>query len=280
MKIRFGSANLLSILFIVCGFFVSNATAQTVRISTVEDIKEDVNLNVCKNEERLEAVKKLFRKMGARDEDMKVEKIKDVPNLIVTHKGKGEETIVLGAHYDKVAEGCGAIDNWTGIVVLANLYRTISDFTTQKTFVFAAFGKEELGLLGSEEMARAIPKEQRPKYCAMVNFDSFGLGYPQVMSNISDVKLIDLAKEVAGELKVPFAQASIENASSDSQSFRNQKIPAIAIHGMSDKWRDYLHTKNDKVANVNAQSVYLGYRFSLGFAAKIDGKGCADFRKQ
>lgn len=277
MKKRSMGANVLPILFLAFCFIVPVA-AQKAKISTEEEIKEDVSLNVCKNNERLEAVKMLFRKMGAADSDIKVEKLKDVSNVIVTRQGKSEETVVLGAHYDKVSDGCGAIDNWTGIVVLANLYRTLKDLDTQKTYVFAAFGKEELGLLGSDEMARSIPKEQRAKYCAMVNFDSFGLGFPQVMTNISDGKLIDLAKEAAAEMKLPFAQAVIENASSDSQSFRNRKIPAIGIHGLSDKWRDYLHTTKDRVENVNIRSVYLGYRFSLGLAVKIDARGCGDFR--
>ncbi|MDQ3799691.1 MAG: M20/M25/M40 family metallo-hydrolase [Acidobacteriota bacterium] len=250
-----------------------------VKISTEAEIKEDIAANVCKNDERLEAVKKLFRKMGATDADIKVEKIKNVENVILTKKGKTEETVVVGAHYDKVSDGCGAIDNWTGIVVLANLYRTIKDFNTQKTFVFAAFGKEELGLLGSNEMAESIPVEKRGQYCAMVNFDSFGLTYPQAMTNISDSKLIELAKETSKEMKIPFADAGIEYASSDSASFRKQKIPAISLHGMTANWQDYLHTSRDKVENVNSRSVYIAYRYALNYLARIEAKGCADFRK-
>lgn len=278
MKIRLKIKNLLSILFITSCFTVS-AAAQKAKISTEAEVKEDINLNVCKNADRLEAAKNLFRKMGAADADIKIEKIKDVENLIIVRKGKSEETVVLGAHYDKVSDGCGAIDNWTGIVILANLYRTLKDFDTQKTYIFAAFGKEELGLLGSDEMARAIPREKRSNYCAMVNFDSFGFAYPQVMTNISDTKLIELAKEVSDELKIPFGQARIENASSDSDSFRKQKIPAISIHGLSNKWREYLHGTKDKVENINIQSVYIAYRYALNYLVKVDAKNCGDFRK-
>lgn len=253
--------------------------AQTTKFSTEEEIKKDINAVVCKNDERLEAVKKLFQNAGATDAEMKVEKAKSVENLIVTLKGKTEETVVIGAHYDKVAAGCGAIDNWTGIVILANLYRTMKDFSTQKTYVFAAFGKEELGLLGSDEMARSIPKEKRENYCAMINFDSFGFTYPQAMSNISDGKLIELAKETAKELNLPFGKAAIELASSDSDSFRQQKIPGISFHGMSGNWQNYLHSAADKVENVNAKSVYIGYRYGLIYLSKVDAKGCGDFRK-
>ena len=270
---------ILTLFLLLAATLNASAQAAKVHISTEAEIKEDIAANVCKNDARLEAVKKLFKKMGATDAEIKVEKVKNVDNVIVTKKGKTDETVVVGAHYDKVSDGCGAIDNWTGIVVLANLYRTIKDFDTQKTFVFAAFGKEELGLLGSREMAESIPKEKREQYCAMINFDSFGLTYPQAMTNISDSKLIDLAKEISKEMKIPFADAGIPNASSDSESFRRQKIPAISIHGMSASWQEYLHSAKDKVENVNTQTVYIGYRYALNFLAKIESKGCADFRK-
>lgn len=275
--------NLAGEIFAVIVLVLCSATgiaAQSATVSTEEEITTDVKSVVCKNTERLNSVKALFKKMGAADEEMKVEKIDDVENLIVIKKGKTDEKVVIGAHYDKTSDGCGVIDNWTGIVVMANIYRTLKTVDTQKTFVFVAFGKEELGLLGSREMARAIPKEKRGEYCAMVNFDSFGHAYPQVMTNISDEKLTVLAKETAEEIKLPFSKAVIENASSDSESFRQQKIPGISIHGLNDKWQNFLHSSNDKIENVNMKAVYISYRYGLNYLAKIDAKGCGDFRKE
>ncbi len=268
-----------SILAIISLCFIAKAQEPSgIPYATLEEIKELVALAPCKDKERLEAVKKLFVKIGAGEADVTVEKLKNVENVIVTKKGKTDETIVVGAHYDKVADGCGAIDNWTGIVILANLYRSIKDLTTQKTYKFVAFGKEELGLLGSGEMADAIPKDKRVNYCAMVNFDSFGFNYPQVMTNISDKLLMELAKEVSAEMKVPYAQGAIEGASSDSQSFRDKKIPGITLHGMDNRWQEFLHSSKDKVENVNSQSVYIGYRHGLIFLAKIENKPCEAFR--
>ncbi len=270
----------LAVLFFIFSFATfSFAQKETEKFSTEDDINEDLKLNVCENKERLSAVKKLFKKMGATDNEIKIEKFKDVENLVVTKKGKTEETVVVGAHYDKTSDGCGAIDNWTGVVIIANLYRTLKQFPTEKTFVFVAFGKEEIGLVGSGAMAKEIPKDKRENYCAMVNLESFGFSYPQIMTNISDSKLIDLAKVVSKDMKLPFAQASIEIATSDSESFRKQKIPAISIHGLSDKWQEYLHQKKDKLENVNAQSVFIGYQFSLFYLTKIDRSACGEFRK-
>jgi hypothetical protein len=104
MKILLKTKNAFSILFIaIC--CAAPVTAQQAKISTAAEIKEDINLNVCKNADRLESVRKLFVKMGAAEKDIKIEKIKDVENLVVVHKGKSEEIVVVGAHYDKVADG-------------------------------------------------------------------------------------------------------------------------------------------------------------------------------
>lgn len=258
--------------------FAAAIMAQDLTVSTQDDIETDVKSVVCKNEERLDSVKTLFKKMGAKDGEMKVEKIKDVENLVVTVKGKTDEKVIVGAHYDKVSAGCGVLDNWTGIVVMANIYRTLREAETEKTYVFVAFGKEETGLVGSREMARAIPRDKRGEYCAMVNFDSFGHNYPQVMTNISDEKLTDLAKETADEIKLPFAKAPIQDASSDSDSFRRNSVPAITIHGLNGNWQNFLHSSNDKIENVNMKAVYVAYRYGLNYVVKVDGKGCGEFR--
>jgi Zn-dependent M28 family amino/carboxypeptidase len=268
----------LSLLFI--GFSNASAQAQDVELSSETEIQVDLAADVCrKNGERLEAVKKMFGKMGANADEIKTEKFKDAENVVVTVKGKTDETIVVGAHFDKTLVGCGVIDNWTGVVILAHLFRTMRQFETEKTYIFVAFGEEESGLVGSARMAKAIPKERRASYCAMLNLDSFGLSYPQAMTNISDGKLMELAESVSKDLKIPFAKAAIANASSDSASFREQKIPAITIHGMNDKWQQLLHGSGDKLENVNAKAVYIGYRFGLNFLAKLDASGCGDFRK-
>ena len=259
-----------------------NVSGQNVdsAVSSEESIAETVKLAPCKKEERLEAVRKLFASMGAKDDEMTVEKFnKDkVLNLVVRKKGKSEETIVVGAHYDKTEEGCGAIDNWTGITVVAHLYKTLRSVETEKSYVFVAFDQEEVGLLGSDAMAKAIPKENRERYCAMVNFDSFGFAVPMALQNASSSKMIKLAKKLATDSKFKFIDVFIEGANSDSSSFKIRDIPSISFGGLSGNWQEFLHTRKDKIENVNFKSVYFGYRFGLIFISNLDSSGCGQFR--
>jgi Zn-dependent M28 family amino/carboxypeptidase len=267
------------LFFILCLSSFSYAQAASIKIASEAEIKENLQLVPCKNEDRLEAVKKLFQTFGTDDSDITVEKSKDLQNLVVTKKGKSGETIIIGAHYDKVKDGCGAIDNWTGIVIIANLYRTLKNVSTDKTLLFVAFDREESGLVGSEAMAKSIAKDKRANFCAMVNLDSFGFGYPQILDNTSSPKLSDLAKELMKELKLPFQHASLAgSADADSTSFIKKDIPAITFHGLSNDWRKFLHSSNDKLENVNTSSVFVGYQFALRYLVKVDSSGCGAFR--
>ena len=249
-----------------------------IDISPQEQIKAEFKSVPCKNEDRLPAVRQLFENMGATPSDMSVEKYKNVENLVVRKQGGSQEMIVLGAHYDKVTEGCGAVDNWTGIVTLAHLYKTLRNVQIKKTILFIAFGKEEQGLLGSRAFVGAIDKDHVTQYCEMLNLDSFGLAKPQVADNMSSMKLESLAAEVAKQMKIPFSHASIEGANGDSTPFIWKKIPAITIHGLNDQWTSILHTSKDQPAEVDPHSVYLGYRLALAMLSRLDESPCDAYR--
>lgn len=268
----------LSLLLALCITPQVFAQRASSPISTQENIAESVKLAPCRNEDRFDAVKKLFARMGANDDEVSVEKFDKLLNIVVRKKGKSDEMLIVGAHYDKVDEGCGAIDNWTGITILAHLYHTFSQIATEKTIIFVAFDQEEKGLLGSEAMAKAIPKDKRSQYCAMVNLDSFGIAAPQTMRNVTSQKLAKLAGKMAKETNFPYGEASIFDADADSHSFMQRDIPAITFHGLDANWQNYLHSTKDKVEKISMLSVYAGYRFALGFVAKLDGMICKELK--
>ncbi|MGB7203400.1 MAG: M20/M25/M40 family metallo-hydrolase [Pyrinomonadaceae bacterium] len=275
MKVKFFAG--LFLLMLVATNVVAQQTSP--RISTEAELKEDLN-GPCKNDERLDAVKKLFVKMGAPESEIKAEKTNDVQNVIFTKKGKTNETVIIGGHFDKVNSGCGIIDNWSGIVILAHLLRTISDAEMQKTYVFAAFDREEEGLKGSKVMAKAIPKESRSNYCSMVNLDNFGLlSHPVILENASSSKMVKFAQELGKELTVSVTPIRIGGVDSDSSSFRKKGIPAFTLSSISSDRKKYMHTANDKIENVNMASVRVGYLFAREYITRIDAGACNMFAK-
>lgn len=248
------------------------------KVSTLEDIQKEFDAVPCDDKERLAAVRSLYEKAGAPASAITLDKHDDVENLVVVKPGESPEKIVIGAHYDKVADGCGAVDNWTGQVAVTQLYQTLRDIPFKKTLVFVAFGREEKGLVGSRAMAKAIPDEELTQYCAMINIDSLGLATPQVADNMSSKALAQFAGELAKEMEIPFAHAGIARANSDSSSFVARKIPAVTIHGLNNNWSKILHSGRDQASKVNPASVYLGYRLALAMVARLDQAACAAYR--
>jgi carboxypeptidase Q len=246
-------------------------------LSTQAQVQESFASVPCKEKERLPAVRALFEKMGAAPGEVAVEKYKGADNLVVTLKGTGPGNIVIGAHYDFIDDGCGAVDNWTGIVAMAHVYRTVRQFGIHKTVQFVAFGNEEKGLVGSRGMVKAIAKEDLPNYCAMINIDSFGMAQPFVLRNISSNKLTALVEERAAVLKVPVNKVTISGASSDSEAFLERRIPAVTLSGLGLEWETVLHSKKDQLTAVNHTSVYLGYRLALATLASVDAAPCGTY---
>ncbi len=251
------------------------------RISTREEIKSEFDSVPCKNGDRLKAVKALFEKMGAKPEEIAVEKGRGVENVVIrkTAANNSSEKIVVGAHYDKTSQGCGAIDNWTGVVAVAHIYRALKDVPLRKNVIFVAFGEEEKGLVGSLGMTDGIRKEQAGEYCAMINIDTLGMSIPQTLDNVSSKTLIDLASALGRELNIQVAHVRIDNASSDSASFIKKKIPAVTIHTLSKDWQKILHSGADQASKINHESVYQGYRLALALLVKIDESDCQALRE-
>lgn len=247
-------------------------------LSSRDEIAADAAAVPCGNRERLEAVTTLFGRRGASAAEISIERFSKAENLSVRKQGSSEDIIVIGAHYDKVPSGCGAVDNWSGIVALAHLYKTLRNAALNKTILFVAFGNEEEGLLGSRAMVQAIAQTQVDHYCAMINIDSLGMGAPQVAENISSKALAELAAGHADRMKVPFGKGTIAGADADSTSFRERKIPAITLHGLTDDFRSILHSVRDQPEILKPESIYLGYRLALAVLSSVDAAECKAWR--
>ena len=89
-----------------------------------------------------------------------------------------ERYIVLGGHFDVVEETThGAFDNTGGTMAVLAMAEAFSKFNTSRTIVFAAWGGEEDGILGSQAWIAAHP-ELVPQIDLYVNYDVTGLAWP------------------------------------------------------------------------------------------------------
>ncbi len=268
-------------IFVSAGYpQTTDAPVKVDPFSTKDAVDASVKLVPCESEKRLDGVVNLFTSLGVPKADIAIEKFdKDkIQNVVVRKKGSTDETIVIGAHYDKVSAGCGVTDNWAGVVILAHIYKTLAKFDTKKSYVFVAFDKEEEGLKGSAQMVKAMTDAQRAAVCSMVNFDTFGQDIPMALANASSPKMLKLAEALGKESDFKFVSIPIVGASSDSASFVEKKIPAITISGIGKDTLEILHSPNDKLDKLKVDSIYYGYRFGVMYLAKLDAAQCGDFK--
>lgn len=171
-------------------------------------------------------------------------------NVIGTLKGKTDETLVLGGHYDSVSAGPGAGDNASGTAVVLELARVMaSKPQPQHTLIFVGFDAEELGLLGSRAYVDALSPEQLNKMRAMLNFDMLGAGGgPLLLMGDGNVSL--LARSSAKELNIDARNGQLPaNAGSDHESFARRGVDTVFF------MRDYdsLHTPEDTIDQIHQE---------------------------
>jgi Zn-dependent M28 family amino/carboxypeptidase len=90
----------------------------------------------------------------------------------------GDEAVLISAHYDHLGLRDGAVhpgadDNASGVAVMLALARRAAGRPHARTLVFAAFGAEEVGLVGSSHYL-ADPVWPLARTVAVVNFDMVG----------------------------------------------------------------------------------------------------------
>jgi len=97
-------------------------------------------------------------------------------NVIAKITGKSDKTFVIGAHYDSVPESTGSmgvIDNAGSVAVMIELARHISSLPeVDISFLFVAYGAEEVGLNGAKHHVASLDATQREKIIGMINLDS------------------------------------------------------------------------------------------------------------
>ncbi len=116
-------------------------------------------------------IKDLWQDLTNHRSDVKVEifnhKHFPQPSVIMTLEGseKSDEVIILGGHSDSISDehmAPGADDNASGIASITEVIRVLMEagFKPRRTIKFMAYAAEEVGLFGSQEIARNFKKAQ------------------------------------------------------------------------------------------------------------------------
>ncbi|MBS0011802.1 MAG: M20/M25/M40 family metallo-hydrolase [Bacteroidales bacterium] len=192
-------------------------------------------------------------------------------NVLMTLPGNDpvlkEEYVIIGGHYDHLGMGgqgsssraqdtvavhYGADDNASGIASMLEIAERFA-YTkgNARSIIFAGFGAEEMGLLGSKYLADNMPVEPE-SINAMINLDMVGRFKESRVLQVGGVGTSDRFRHIIAE----YADTSVFSLSlseegygpSDHSSFYGKDIPVLFFS--TGAHLDY-HTPYDKADRIN-----------------------------
>ena len=188
-------------------------------------------------------------------------------NVVGVIPGRGEEEVVLSAHYDSQAEGPCVYDNGSGLSGLIETARALRDLAPERRVVLLASSAEEIGVWGAtayvdahrEELARAV---------AMINLDGLASAYPaqrEVWS--SHGGLLSMAVQTGAALGWRADHVHHQRSTfSDHAPFGDAGVPSVLC------WRPdypYYHSRGDVRELVDEAAVAETAGVSATLAARL-----------
>jgi aminopeptidase S len=195
-------------------------------------------------------------------------------NVVVTVPGPGAETIIVGAHYDRVAIGQGAVDNGGACAALVELVRAFTASPLARhTLKFVFFDREEAGLQGSRAYFAA--NTDRPAFALNLDIFAYGDSIFATASNVEGALLRSL-RTAASAAGIAVRDAPVNRyPASDHHSMIAAGIETLGIAlidtadidgvlglgsqalvaGKSPRILTIIHTPRDTMSEVRADQV-------------------------
>ena len=200
-----------------------------------------------------------------------------------------EEFVICGAHYDSYAydgydpdtiRSPGADDNASGVAGILETARILSQYSFDRSIIYANWCAEEVGLLGSAAYAKECA-EQSMDIVGYFNLDM--TGYLEEDSDIH-VHLMYTTQDslIANYVynfshiyfpEMPIRQAWLEWGDSDYSSFNRNGYPAVHPFEDVNASSPFIHSRND-VLGLSVNNLEQSKRFTelnLGLVATLAG---------
>ncbi|MEM7583054.1 MAG: M20/M25/M40 family metallo-hydrolase [Acidobacteriota bacterium] len=211
------------------------------------------------------------------------------PSVVLTIPGsiRADEVVVLGGHLDSIASGSsnpdflapGADDDASGIAVLTEVIRVAmaGDFRPQRTIRFMGYAAEEIGLVGSQDIA-ASSRAAGVDVVAVLQLDmtayngsteDFGLLNDFTNSTLTTflTQLIDTYQP-----ERQWTLTACGYGCSDHAAWHNQGFPAaMPFETRFGQHNPTIHSTSDTLATLNNSAAHAAKfaRLGVAFMAEI-----------
>jgi Iap family predicted aminopeptidase len=153
-------------------------------------------------------------------------------NVMADIPGKGEQHVIVSAHYDSVWRGSGAIDNATGVEGVRRIGEQLAGRDLDRGVRLVAFAAEEIKLTGSRYYVdEASLRGQLDEIAGVVNLDCIARGDKLNILASPDALLgrtVEAARNL-GLLDRYTLETGPATGGVDSHWFAERKVPALTI---------------------------------------------------
>ncbi len=204
-------------------------------------------------------------------------------SIVMTIEGseKSDEIVIIGGHADSIAgmfggggRAPGADDNASGISTITEVIRILMDsnFKPTRTVQFMGYAAEEVGLLGSKEIAAGY-KAAGKKVVGVIQFDMTlrkGTADKDIvfMSDFTNAAQNEfLGKLIDEYVKVPWGYSKCGYGCSDHASWTANGYPAsIPFESTMQDINHSIHTAGDTIENAGGDAKHAAKFAKLGVA--------------
>ena len=213
----------------------------------------------------------------------------DQPSIVLTLKGESDDVIIVGGHQDSIngsfggasSTAPGADDNASGIGTISEVIRVLIDssYHPQKTIKFMAYAAEEVGLLGSKEIAKSF-KQKGTNVIGVLQLD---------MTNFQGTKTLDIVmmRDYTNDDQNNFIGSIIDRyvpgikwgfdkcgyGCSDHASWHAQGFPAsMPFEARKNDMNGNIHTARDTLAasGGNANHAAKFAKMAVAYVVELD----------
>jgi leucyl aminopeptidase len=194
---------------------------------------------------------------------------------IAGHGKRAHEHVVVGAHEDSVnwkalsqisSRAPGADDDASGVATVLEAFRvlTSSGYRPERTLVFVTYAGEEVGLLGSQDVAAKFKKDGVNVVGALqMDMTLFPGVEPKIhmTSDHTNLSLNHFTEALIDEyVRVPWVEDECGYACSDHASWTDEGYPStFPFEAPEDDYNPNIHTVQDTTDGLN-------FSFGLHFA--------------
>ena len=212
------------------------------------------------------------------------------PSVIVRIAGKpshADEKVIIGAHEDSINWqyggmevgdiAPGADDNASGVATIMEAFRGLvaADYHPTRTVEFIAYAGEELGLLGSQDIAEAY-QQAGQKVVGVMQFDmtmfpSDSRKITLITDYVDKPLTIFSGRLIDTYVQVPWQKSQCSYACSDHASWNKAGFPAVfPFETAFDDSNPEIHSERDTVdSGLDAKFALSFAKLSAAFAIEL-----------